>query len=113
MINTVNGESILKPEIEQSKRETLTQILKKDFAQYGLTYKKSHLLKYFFGKSVALKFLCRFRTTQYCSNKIFKKILRQFLMRTERKYGIEIPDTVGVGGGIYRTPLWNNGESGS
>ncbi len=35
-------------------------------------------------------------------------------MRTERKYGIEIPDTVGVGGGgIYRTPLWNNGESGS
>lgn len=79
----------------------LSEYLSKDFSKYGIEYKNVLLLKYMFGRSIALKFLCWFRLTQCCEGKISRKVVRQILMQIERKYGLEIPDTVEVGKGFY------------
>ncbi len=79
----------------------LSELLIMDFKKYGITFSWSKFVRYLCGKSVALKFLCWFRLTQCCKNGIARKLCRQFLMRVERRYGIEISDTVEVGPGLY------------
>ena len=79
----------------------LHMYLTKDFKKYGVDFSWFRFIQYFFGKSIALKFICWFRLTQCCKNRILRKIVRQFLMRIERQFGIEIPDTVEVGPGLY------------
>ena len=79
----------------------LSNYLKADFGKYGLEYKKREFIKCLFGRSIALKFICLFRLTRSCKSEVSRKIVRQFLMSVERRYGLEIPDTVEIGEGLY------------
>lgn len=79
----------------------LYEYLERDFGKYGIDFSWLRFIKYLFGRSVALRFLCWFRFTQCCKNEILRKIIRQVLMIIERRYGIEIPDTIELGPGLY------------
>lgn len=81
--------------------DQLSTFISEDFKKYGLSFSWRLFLKYLFGNSIALKFLCWFRLTQCCNKELVRKIFRQILMRIERRYGIEIPDTIEVGSGFY------------
>ena len=82
-------------------KKFLNNTLKQDFYQYGSEFYPRKLISYIFGKSISFKFICLFRLTQACQTKAERKIVRQLLMRVERKYGLEIPDTISAGPGLY------------